>query len=79
MGIVVISSIASLNHLFRASVDVTRDLSEAGRAQLQHAAEVCPAERTFRREIAIEARVFLNRCVDAASEESFPASDPLAW
>jgi uncharacterized OsmC-like protein/predicted DsbA family dithiol-disulfide isomerase len=47
-------------HLFRCSVSLAGDLTEAQRAQLQHAAEACPVARTLTGEIAIETRVTLD-------------------
>jgi uncharacterized OsmC-like protein/predicted DsbA family dithiol-disulfide isomerase len=44
-------------HLFRVSVTVAGDLSEADRLQLQHAAEACPVARTLTHGIAIETRL----------------------
>ena len=66
-------------HLFRRSITLTGDLSEAQRAQLEHAAEACPVARTLTHGIAIETRASVDRTVDEADEESFPASDPPPW
>jgi len=46
-------------HLFRCSVSLAGDLTEADIAKLAHAAEVCPIARTLKGEIALEARVSL--------------------
>jgi putative redox protein len=66
-------------HLFRCSIEVTGDLTEAELAQLKHAAEVCPVARTLTHGVAVEARVVADRRVEEAGEESFPASDPPPW
>jgi putative redox protein len=66
-------------HLFRVSLTLEGELSDADRAQLQHAAENCPIARTLKHEIAIETRVLVDRSVDEAGEETFPASDPPPW
>jgi uncharacterized OsmC-like protein/predicted DsbA family dithiol-disulfide isomerase len=53
-------------HLFRCSVILTGDLSEADRARLQHAAEACPVARTLTHGIAVETRVNLDRTAPEA-------------
>ncbi len=47
-------------HLFRLTIVIGGDLSEADRAKLQHAAENCPVARTLAGEIALETRVSLD-------------------
>jgi uncharacterized OsmC-like protein/predicted DsbA family dithiol-disulfide isomerase len=47
--------------LFRCSVTITGDVSEAERARLQHAVENCPIKRTLMRDLVLEARVSVNR------------------
>jgi len=66
-------------HLFRRSITLAGDLTEAQRLQLEHAADACPVARTLRHGIAIETRASVDRSVDDASEGSFPASDPPPW
>ncbi len=66
-------------HLFRRSIALDGDLDENQRAQLHKAAESCPVARTLHHEIAIDTRVIVDRTVEEAGEESFPASDPPPW
>jgi protein-disulfide isomerase/uncharacterized OsmC-like protein len=66
-------------HVFRMSVVLTGDLSDTDRAQLQHAAEACPVARTLTNNIALETRVSIDRSVEEAGKETFPASDAPAW
>jgi uncharacterized OsmC-like protein/predicted DsbA family dithiol-disulfide isomerase len=52
-------------HLFRISVMVAGDLSEADRATLQHAADACPIARTLKHEMALETRLSIERTAPA--------------
>jgi uncharacterized OsmC-like protein/predicted DsbA family dithiol-disulfide isomerase len=60
-------------HLFRRSVEVEGDLSEADRGVLQHAAEACPMARSLTRGMAVETRFSIGRPVDEPASER-PAS-----
>jgi len=66
-------------HLFRRSIELVGDLSEAQRAALLAAAESCPVSRTLSGRIRVETRLGNDRTADEAGEESFPASDPPSW
>jgi putative redox protein len=67
-------------HIFRQSVSLDGELSDAQRAQLQHAAESCPVSRALvEEEVSIDTRVVVDHTLDQAGEGSFPASDPPGW
>ncbi len=66
-------------HLFRCSIALSGDLSEADCAQLQHAATASPVARTLTGGIELETRVTVDRTVDEADRGSFPASDAPPW
>jgi putative redox protein len=66
-------------HLFRRSIDLYGELSDAQRAELLAAADQSPVARTLRGHITIDTRLGTDGIVDEAGEESFPASDPPSW